>query len=401
MTNRMRPVLAALALAALLAGSALAAGGGRLPGNRFPPVARTFFLSGESRDETSELRLVPDLPAAGNHAYVLPGLNVLGAVQEPSKQAWATELPWEKDREATQDSVAALYFVANAQALAIFEVRLYDVAPDGTLALVDADQEQFVTALSPTAVPFPLHTAGVQVHKGHVLRLEVYAQTLTAAVVLEFGGDTPSALQGFATRWLDSDGDGVADSDELAQGRNPLNPNDPVASSNDLADTDADGLADRTERTIGTDPRRPDSDGDGFGDGVEVFAGSDPLDAGSAPRDGNHNGLPDTFEATYFNTTIQESDGPCSPGPGCVGPSADPDGDGCDNLCEAAHGTDPNDPDTDGDGVLDGREVADRTDPTSSLSVAGGPRGIPEPVAMAAAFAVGTTVCLLALLRKP
>ena len=33
----------------------------------------------------------------------------------------------------------------------------------------------------------------------------------------------------------------------------------------------------------GSDPLNPDTDGDGFEDGVEVLAGSDPNDAGSIP----------------------------------------------------------------------------------------------------------------------
>ncbi len=34
---------------------------------------------------------------------------------------------------------------------------------------------------------------------------------------------------------------------------------------------------------FGTDPLAPDSDGDGFTDGEEVGAGSDPRDAGDVP----------------------------------------------------------------------------------------------------------------------
>jgi len=44
-------------------------------------------------------------------------------------------------------------------------------------------------------------------------------------------------------------------------------------------DTDADGLSDDDELNLtGTDPFGPDSDDDGFNDGWEVSAGSDPLD---------------------------------------------------------------------------------------------------------------------------
>jgi len=44
-------------------------------------------------------------------------------------------------------------------------------------------------------------------------------------------------------------------------------------------DSDGDGLSDSDEVARGTDPHNPDSDGDGVSDGAEVAAGTDPLDA--------------------------------------------------------------------------------------------------------------------------
>jgi hypothetical protein len=243
------------------------------------------------------------------------------------------------------------------------------------------------------------------VQQGHVLLLQVAAQTVNAAVLMQYGGATPSALGHFLTRWLDSDGDGMPDSDEVASGRNPLSAGDSAAEGRD---SDKDGLTDQVEHTIGTNPNKVDTDGDGFGDGIEVHAGTNPLDAQSKPYDVNQNGLPDNFETTYFSnstfnnsTTVNPTPTPCTPGPNCVDPHADPDGDGCDNLCETDHGTNPNDPDTDGDGVNDGDEIAKGTDPDSSLSIYMGPSGVPEPVATGAAFAIGSSICLIALLRRP
>ena len=59
-------------------------------------------------------------------------------------------------------------------------------------------------------------------------------------------------------------------------------------------DSDADGLSDSDEISIySTDPLNADTDGDGAGDGLEVTYGSDPLDSLSIPycaADINHDG---------------------------------------------------------------------------------------------------------------
>src|SRR5690606_32942007 len=68
----------------------------------------------------------------------------------------------------------------------------------------------------------------------------------------------------------DRDGDGLLDIIELSIGTDP-----------DRVDTDGDGLSDWQEYTEhGTDPLNPDTDGDGIPDFVEVVSGSDPLDSG-------------------------------------------------------------------------------------------------------------------------
>lgn len=71
----------------------------------------------------------------------------------------------------------------------------------------------------------------------------------------------------------DTDGGGVNDGDEvLKNATNPLNPLDDK-------DTDSDGLGDAEEQTIyGTDYLNPDTDEGGVQDGVEVYRGTDPLD---------------------------------------------------------------------------------------------------------------------------
>src|SRR5215207_2579205 len=72
----------------------------------------------------------------------------------------------------------------------------------------------------------------------------------------------------------DTDGDGVADSDEIN-----LYGTDP-----NIWDTDGDGLFDGEELfAAGTDPVVWDTDGDGLSDGEEVAAGTDPLDSAGVP----------------------------------------------------------------------------------------------------------------------
>ena len=56
------------------------------------------------------------------------------------------------------------------------------------------------------------------------------------------------------------------------------------------SDTDGDALTDRRERTVGTDPNNPDTDGDGLPDGAD-----------DADGDGRPDGLPDTGGAGSRN----------------------------------------------------------------------------------------------------
>ncbi len=74
----------------------------------------------------------------------------------------------------------------------------------------------------------------------------------------------------------DSDGDGIPDDVETANG---LNPNDPTDAT---FDPDGDGLTNKQELIdYSTNPQLADTDGDGVRDGLEIQTGSNPLDPGS------------------------------------------------------------------------------------------------------------------------
>jgi Bacterial TSP3 repeat len=82
----------------------------------------------------------------------------------------------------------------------------------------------------------------------------------------------------------DTDGDGYLDGLEVANETDPQNPaSHPQGAIGDI-DKDDDYLEDGTEVFIGTDSTDPDTDDDGYLDGLEWYVyGTDPADAGSHP----------------------------------------------------------------------------------------------------------------------
>jgi len=119
----------------------------------------------------------------------------------------------------------------------------------------------------------------------------------------------------------------------IGTGTNPL-----------AADSDGDDLADAEEIALGTDPWAEDTDGDGLVDGDEVEIGTSPL---SVDTDGD--GLPDGWEVRYGLDPMS--------GLGVYGASGDPDGDGVLNRDECRYDSHPWLVDTDGDGLGDFDEV--------------------------------------------
>lgn len=151
---------------------------------------------------------------------------------------------------------------------------------------------------------------------------------------------------------VDSDGDGLTDTQEAELGTDPANP-----------DSDEDGLFDGAEGSTGTDPLIYDTDGDGFGDNAEAAANSDPTDPASMSE-----GEPTVDTDGDMLTDAQEA------ALGTNAATPDTDGDGITDFAEvgfepgSSTGTDPRAFDTDGDGVGDGDEIANGTDPTDPTS---------------------------------
>ena len=166
---------------------------------------------------------------------------------------------------------------------------------------------------------------------------------------------------------VDSDGDGVPDQLDPAN-NNPCVPN-PGSAACLAMDSDGDGLSNSQEDALGTNRSSPDSDGDGVNDGAEVGG------TVNAPVDSDHDGTIDARESS-----IADSDGdgvsnqadafdsdPCKPNSHSTACQAvDSDGDGLTNGQEDALGTDRNNPDSDGDGIPDGVEVGNPQSPTDT-----------------------------------
>ena len=219
----------------------------------------------------------------------------------------------------------------------------------------------------------------------------------------------------------DDDNDGLSDTDEAAEGTNPLIPDSDGDGTNDGADAfptdetentdtdsdgtgnntdtddDGDGMSDTDEVNEGTNPLDPDTDGDGTEDGNDAFPIDDTEDTdvdgdgegNNADTDDDGDGTPDAadaFPSDPGETTDTDGDGVGDnadkfPNNGAettdtdldgIGNNADTDDDNDDlsDADESTAGTDPLNPDSDGDSVLDGadafpKDVTETTDTDS------------------------------------
>ncbi len=161
---------------------------------------------------------------------------------------------------------------------------------------------------------------------------------------------------------LDSDYDGIADGDDACPETAFGLPTDGDGCALEQLDSDGDGLWDSQEGIIGTSPNDPDSDGDRLDDGLEIAIGYDPLSV-----DSDHDGLDDSGErGAGTNPFLRDTDADLlidgaevhDYGTNPLLPDSDRDGllDGVE--VEESTGSNPLNPDTDADGFLDGEEWA-------------------------------------------
>lgn len=124
----------------------------------------------------------------------------------------------------------------------------------------------------------------------------------------------PADLNGFLGVWelaveatfVDSDFDGMPDAWEVAYGLN-------VGTDDSTSDLDDDGVPNIDEYYAGTLPNHTDTDGDGYSDGIEVAAGSNPTDPASVPGDIASSGTAilgtqsaEGFDTEYFHVGLEE-----------------------------------------------------------------------------------------------
>ena len=160
---------------------------------------------------------------------------------------------------------------------------------------------------------------------------------------------TDSCVPDNSAATCDTDGDGVSDGDEIAQGTDPTvtdSDGDGISDADEAGDTDGDGIPDSAEI---------DSDNDGIADIVEI--GGNP----NQPLDADGDGTPDFQDSDSDNDGILDAEEALGNAPLS---GVDSDGDGIDDAIDvdSTGGVDANGDgidddlsiiDTDGDGIAD------------------------------------------------
>ncbi|MDQ7075704.1 MAG: hypothetical protein Q9O24_11265 [Gammaproteobacteria bacterium] len=193
---------------------------------------------------------------------------------------------------------------------------------------------------------------------------------LTYPALAAIDTDNDGIIDALESDLLDDDGDLFSNQQDNANA-DPCLPNALSIVCLALSDADGDGLSDVQEVALGTNSNNADSDGDGIDDGVEVGANYPTV----AALDGDGDGIIDALDSNLLDSdgdgVVDQLDpannDACNPD-ATVG-ICDADGDGLTNTQEAQAGTDPNLADSDGDGIDDGVEVG--ANPASAIDTDG------------------------------
>ncbi|MFN0126791.1 MAG: hypothetical protein ACKV19_08930 [Verrucomicrobiales bacterium] len=314
---------------------------------RVRPLNQTATGDGGASDSSIGVAIVG---ASGSFARAAAGAN------RPSGADWGS---FYVDSEGSADAnVAFLNFPPNDPngAAEAFRTYVLEIGPEGTR----------LTTLSSTGDPLAVTPFDVS---NPNLPLAAYGASVTVALYQQRSdtniapentfGDVDSVLIETTRATDDSDGDGMSNDYELANGLNP-NVNDAAL------DFDGDGLTNLAESQRGTKANAADSDGDGLRDGVESATGL----FVSAADTGSHPLKPDT------------------------------DGDGLGDAAESGTGlfvnasntgTNPNAADSDLDGFNDGLEITAGFNPNSPASSPDGATTIATAVEVKFYAAPGVT----------
>lgn len=171
--------------------------------------------------------------------------------KQPGLEVYSEEAPPRNNRKLILLIVVLLIFLAIL--VGVFFGYKYFVSKNGKIPSLTKIVNQVENKITP--VTQVNQTANVNQATGSDDKATNQAKTIVPVDVNSINKDV-----------LDTDGDGVPDTEEIKRGMN-INSND----------SDNDGLNDREEIMVyHTDPLNPDTDGDGFTDGDEVKKGYNP-----------------------------------------------------------------------------------------------------------------------------